>query len=79
MKVTVHYFAVLRESAGVRSEVRDTQAGTARELYDELRGAYAFPLGFDQVRVAVGTAYADADTPLTEGLELTFIPPVAGG
>ena len=79
MKVTVHYFAALREAAGTRSEERVTSAETARALYEELKEAYAFPLGFDQVRVAVGTAYADADTRLSEGLELTFIPPVAGG
>ena len=79
MKVTVNYFAVLRESAGVRQEVVETNATTAEELYLELKARHGFPLGPELVRVAGGTAYLDSDVPLTDGMDLTFIPPVAGG
>ena len=79
MKIHVHYFAILRERAEKREEVRETEATTAEALYEELKDAYGFPLPADRVRVAVGTVYEDMDIRLTDGMELTFIPPVAGG
>ncbi len=79
MTITVHYYAMLREQAGRRSETRETQAATAAALYAELQAIYGFTLPVDRIRVALGTAYADNDCPLRDGLEITFIPPVAGG
>lgn len=77
--VTLQYYAVLREKAGKSSETRDTDATTPRELYEELREAYGFPLEADRVRAAVGEEYVDLDAPVTDGMDVTFIPPVAGG
>ena len=79
MKIQVHYFAILRERAGKRGEEWETEAKTADALYEELKAAYDFPLPVDRVRVAVGTVYEDIDVALTDGMEITFIPPVAGG
>lgn len=77
--ITLQYYAVLREKAGKSSETRETEAVTLRELYDELRTAYDFPLEAERVRAAVGEEYVDLDAPVTEGMNITFIPPVAGG
>lgn len=60
-------------------ETRQTGAGTFRELYDELRQEYRFPLDSARVRVAIGERYGDMDEELPDGITLTFIPPVAGG
>lgn len=78
---TVHlnYFAVLRERAGKAEEERVTDAPTLRKLYDELRDEHGFALEADHVRVAVGESYVALDTAVTDGMEVTFIPPVAGG
>ena len=79
MNVELLYFAVLRECAGKSAETRETESTTARDLYAELEREYGFPLPFERIRVAVGERYVDADIQLEEGMEVTFIPPVAGG
>lgn len=76
---TIHYFAIFREQAGLSTEAYEGTAATLGELYRELAGRHEFTLPADQVRVAVGTEYVPMDTPLTEGMDITFIPPVAGG
>lgn len=78
-QVSLSYYAVLREKAGRAGEDRQTDASTYRELYDQLREQYGFPLEAASVRVAIGDAYADMNDTVTEGVEITFIPPVAGG
>ncbi len=77
--LTVHYFASLREQAGLPSESVETDARTPAELYTELRGRHGFSLSADRVRFADDTAYIPAETPLRDGMRLTLIPPVAGG
>jgi molybdopterin converting factor small subunit len=75
MKVTIHYFAMLREEARRDSEVRTTTATTPRQLYAEL----GFSMPVTNLRAAVNDAFVAMDTPLNDGDEITFIPPVAGG
>lgn len=77
--ITIHYFAIFREQAGRASESYDGSAATLGELYHELAGRHGFTLPPEQVRAAVGTDYVAMDTPLKAGLDITFIPPVAGG
>lgn len=77
--ITLQYYAVLREKAGKSSETRETEASTLHELYDELREAYGFSLEADRVRAAVGEEYVKMDAPVEDGMDITFIPPVAGG
>ncbi len=76
---TIHYFAIFREQVGRSSESYEGTAATLGELYRELAERHEFTLPPDQVRAAIGTEYVPMDTPLTEGLDITFIPPVAGG
>jgi molybdopterin synthase sulfur carrier subunit len=78
MSVTVLYFASLREAAGRDSEVVETPASLAR-LYDELRGRHGFAFARDTLRVAVDGAFASWDSPVDDGAEVAFIPPVSGG
>lgn len=79
MTVHVQYFALLREERGLSRESIDTTAATAAELYGELRARHAFSLGSDRLRVAVNGEFSAWDTPLADGMQLVFIPPVAGG
>lgn len=78
-RVQLRYFALLREQAGRAAETLDSRARTPAELYAELAGRYGFRLAPTQLRVAVNAAFADWDQPLSEGDEVVFIPPVAGG
>ncbi len=77
--VHVQYFALLREQRGLSREAVTTQAATAAELYEELRARHGLSLAPSQLRVAVNGEFAGWTTPLTEGAQLVFIPPVAGG
>ena len=77
--ITIQYFAIFREQAGRSSESYAGAAATPGELYRELARRHGFTLPLEQVRVAVGTDYISMDTPLKAGLDITFIPPVAGG
>lgn len=83
MKVTVKYFASIREAIGVGSEQRDTQAPTLGALRDELiakGGAYADSLARGKaVRLALNQVMCHESAVLVEGAEVAFFPPVTGG
>ncbi len=83
--ITVLYFARLREALGTGSEqialppaVRNL-AGL-RALLIARGGSWAEALGTGgQIRVAVNQDMAADDTPIAEGDEVAFFPPVTGG
>lgn len=85
MLIDVLYFAALRERIGHARERCDVPAdvATVAELQRWLaaRGA-PWAEAFAQttrVRAAVNQAMAQPDTPLAEGAEVAFFPPVTGG
>ncbi|WP_309681106.1 MoaD/ThiS family protein [Polaromonas sp.] len=83
MKVTVKYFASIREVMGQGSELRDTAATTLTGLRDELLAAspaHASSLARGKaVRMALNQVMSDESAALTEGCEVAFFPPVTGG
>lgn len=83
MKVTVRYFASVREAMGTGTELLDTQATTLAALRAELlargsAGADALAPG-RAVRMALDQVMSPESTPLTAGCEVAFFPPVTGG
>jgi molybdopterin synthase sulfur carrier subunit len=83
MKVTLRYFASVRETIGTGSESIDTQASTVGALRDALiarGGVHAEALARGKaVRLALNQTMADESSALTEGAEIGFFPPVTGG
>lgn len=83
MKVTVKYFASIREAIGRGSEVRETSAATLAALRDELLAAspaHADSLARGKsVRMALNQVMSDESAVLSEGCEVAFFPPVTGG
>jgi molybdopterin synthase sulfur carrier subunit len=83
MRLTVKYFASIREALGRGGEALDTSAATLAQLRDELiarGGAYAQSLARGKsVRVALNQLMSEESAPLTEGCEVAFFPPVTGG
>lgn len=79
MKITVRYFAALRDQRGLAQETLETQTPEPSRVYAELYARYGFTLSASQVRFAVNGQYVEPDHALQEGDELVFIPPVAGG
>lgn len=83
MKVSVRYFASIREAIGHGTESVETAATTLGALRDELiacGGAHAASLARGQaVRMALNQTLRDEAAVLTEGDEVAFFPPVTGG
>jgi molybdopterin synthase sulfur carrier subunit len=78
-RVTVLYFAALRDAAGGSMEVFDTDAADLSALYAEAQARHQLPFPQRQLRVAVDDAFASWEDPVREGSEVAFIPPVSGG
>jgi len=81
MRVTLRHFALIRETVGQSSEVRDVADGTTiGSLYDELATSYPrlAPLKPSVMRMA-NQEYVKADYRLGDGDEVVYIPPVSGG
>ena len=83
MKITVRYFASVREAIGQGSEQIDTAAASLAALRDELIScgpAYAEALARGKsVRMALNQVMSDESAALTDGCEVAFFPPVTGG
>jgi molybdopterin synthase sulfur carrier subunit len=83
MKLTVRYFASIREAVGQGSETVETSAASLAALREELiarGGSYAQSLARGRsVRMALNQVMSDESAALTEGSEVAFFPPVTGG
>jgi molybdopterin converting factor small subunit len=79
MKLTVQYYALMREQAGRSAEILETCAPTPAELFAELSARYGFTLAREQLKVAVNSEFRDWAHTLRPGDAVVFIPPVAGG
>ena len=77
--VGVRYFAILREERGREEESLTPGAGTAAELYRELRERFSFSLSAERLRVACNGDFVPWSHSLRDGDLVVFIPPVAGG
>ena len=93
--VRVRLFAALREAMGWSEQqvAAATSPATPLDLWRQLDLAGAWqvatsaPAGAtpavealpEGVRVAINQQFAGADTPLTDGDELAFLPPISGG
>lgn len=83
MRLTVLYFAWLRERIGLPREVVETEAATVADLVAELMArdedhALAFA-DLASLRVALDQELADFSAPLAGVREVAFFPPMTGG
>ena len=83
MKVSVKYFASIREDIGLSSESFETSALNLETLRNELMargGAHADSLARGRsVRMALNQVLCDESAVLLDGAEVAFFPPVTGG
>ena len=83
MIVRVRLFAGLRETLGWSEQLVTAGAeATPRRIWLQLAagGALAETDGIpSSIRVAINQRFAGADTPLADGDELAFLPPISGG
>lgn len=83
MKVTVRYFAALREALGAQETVQLSSSANLAALRDQLIASsprHAEALRRSRaLRCAVNQALADETAVLEDGAEVAFFPPVTGG
>ena len=79
MKNTARYFALFREQTGCGSESVEWAGGTAAELFRLMAEKHPLLTIQAAALVAINDEMAGWETPLVEGDEVLFFPPVAGG
>ena len=85
MHIQLRFFASVREALGTSSEAIDVPAsvltvGDVRSFLVERGGIWAETLSPQRaLRMAYEQVMTSPDTPLTEGCEVAFFPPVTGG
>ena len=85
MQIQLKFFASLREAVGTGAESivlppEVKTAGEVRAFLCSRGGVWADALAEGRaVRVACNQQMAASDTPISEGCELAFFPPVTGG
>lgn len=81
MRISVRFFAILRDRAGLPETSMDLPDGaTVGDALDRINRQ--FPDMADQMKriaLAVNRAYVKSDEALRDGDELALIPPVSGG
>ena len=85
MKISLKYFAALREAVGTGQEqvelpVDVTTVGGVRELLRARGGVWAEALAPERaVRMACDQVMCAGEAPVRDGSEVAFFPPVTGG
>ena len=85
MKITLRFFAAIREAVDVSQETFTIPAGVTtirdvRQYLQQRGGAWTDVLGEHKtVRVAINQQMTSEESPLSDGCEVAFFPPVTGG
>ncbi len=78
-QITVKWFAAYREATGTAAEPIETDAETAADLFDELMKRHHLLSAFSGAMLAINDEMAEWKSPLADGDQVLFFPPVAGG
>lgn len=77
--VFIEYFAKLREEAGIKKEILETDADTAEDIFNELDKKYNFSFSKNTLKVSINEEFCDWETQVKDKDNIVFIQPVAGG
>lgn len=79
MKVTVLYFALLKQRRGLSEECVQTDAASVGGLYQEVNARHGLGMEANQIKLARNEDFCAASEPLADGDTVAFMPPVSGG
>ena len=77
--ITVRYFALFRESAGVAEETLRLDAATVADVFRATEDRHGASELAGHCKAAVNDVMADWDSPVADGDTVLLFPPVAGG
>ena len=77
--ITVRYFAMFREHAGIAEETLQIDVATAHDVFEETRARHGSEEPNGHCKVAINDNMADWDSPVSDGDTVLLFPPVAGG
>ena len=77
--ITVRYFAMFRENAGVDEETLKLDAETAGDVFSATQDKHGSSEPLGHCKVAINDVMADWDSSVSDGDVLLLFPPVAGG
>jgi len=77
--ITVHYFAMFREHAGVTEETLQLNAETALDVFEQTRERHGSNEPLGHCKVAINDEMADWSSAVADGDSVLLFPPVAGG
>jgi molybdopterin converting factor small subunit len=78
-KITVRYFAMFREHAGLGEETLDMNVVTALDVFEKTRSRHQSTEPTGHCKVAINDEMADWDSVVNDGDTVLLFPPVAGG
>ncbi|MEJ2257823.1 MAG: MoaD/ThiS family protein [Woeseiaceae bacterium] len=78
-RITVRYFAMFREHAGVGEETLELDAATARDVFEATRARHGSSEPLGHCKIAINDRMTDWDAPVENGDTVLLFPPVAGG
>jgi len=77
--ITVKYFAMFREHAGLGEETLQLDAATALDVFEQTRARHQSTEPNGHCKVAINDQMADWDAAVSDGDTVLLFPPVAGG
>lgn len=77
--ITVGYFAMFREHAGLAEETLQLDVATAHDVFEQTRQRHGSSEPNGHCKVAINDHMADWDSPVNDGDTVLLFPPVAGG
>ena len=78
-RITVRYFAMFRENAGLGEETLRLDAATARDVFEHTRDRHGSKEPSGHCKVAINDVMADWTASVNDGDTVLLFPPVAGG
>lgn len=77
--ITVRYFAMFREHAGVGEETLSLDVTTAQDVFERTRLRHGSAEPTSHCKVAINDTMADWTSVVDDGDTVLLFPPVAGG
>lgn len=77
--ITVRYFAMFREQAGLAEETLHLDVETATDVFRQTSDRHKSTEPLGHCKVAINDEMSDWDTAVSDGDTVLLFPPVAGG